>query len=66
MAAGLGMTPEEWEDLKSQVNDSFWVMRVIGAGPRAAQSPFLKYSGKVIRRSQAITTVFHAVLTGVF
>ena len=31
MAAGLGMTPEEWEELKSQVSDSFWVMRIIGA-----------------------------------
>lgn len=30
MAVGLGMTPEECEDLKSQVNDSFWVMRIIG------------------------------------
>ena len=27
---GLGMTDAEWEDLKSQVDDSFWVMRVIG------------------------------------
>lgn len=30
MAAGLGMTPEEWEDLKGNVDDSFWVMRIIG------------------------------------
>lgn len=30
MAVGLGMSPEEWEHLKSQVDDSFWVMRVIG------------------------------------
>lgn len=30
MAAGLGMTPEEWVELKSQVDDSFWVMRIIG------------------------------------
>ena len=27
---GLGMTDAEWEDLKSQVDDSFWVMRMIG------------------------------------
>lgn len=33
MAAGLGMTPEEWEDLRSQVSDSFWVMRIIGYPP---------------------------------
>jgi hypothetical protein len=24
------MTPEEWEGLKAQVDDSFWVMRIIG------------------------------------
>lgn len=30
MSVGLGMTTEEWEDLKSQVDNSFWVMRVIG------------------------------------
>ncbi len=30
MATGLGMTDPEWEDLKSQVDDSFWVMRIIG------------------------------------
>lgn len=30
MAAGLGCTPEEWADLKSKIDDSFWVMRIIG------------------------------------
>jgi len=30
MAAGLGMTSEEWKELRSNVDDSFWVMRVIG------------------------------------
>lgn len=30
MANGLGMTPEEWEGLRAQVDRSFWVMRVIG------------------------------------
>ncbi|KAH7928396.1 Clavaminate synthase-like protein [Leucogyrophana mollusca] len=33
MAVGLGMTTEEWEDLRSQVDDSFWVMRIIGYPP---------------------------------
>ncbi|KAI0699114.1 Clavaminate synthase-like protein [Cytidiella melzeri] len=33
MADGLGMTKDEWEELKSQVDDSFWVMRVIGYPP---------------------------------
>ncbi|OCH91861.1 Clavaminate synthase-like protein, partial [Obba rivulosa] len=33
MASGLGMTPEEWNELREQVDDSFWVMRVIGYPP---------------------------------
>lgn len=33
MATGLGMSHEEWEELKSKVDDSFWVMRVIGYPP---------------------------------
>ncbi|GJJ15759.1 hypothetical protein Clacol_010037 [Clathrus columnatus] len=33
MAEGLGLTTEEWESLRSQVDDSFWVMRVIGYPP---------------------------------
>ena len=31
MAAGLGMTSEEWEELKGNVDDSFWVLRIIGS-----------------------------------
>jgi hypothetical protein len=30
MATGLGMSDAEWEDLKDKVDDSFWVMRIIG------------------------------------
>lgn len=30
MAVGLGLTREEWATLRGQVDDSFWVMRVIG------------------------------------
>lgn len=30
MARGLGMTTDEWLDLRSKVDDSFWVMRIIG------------------------------------
>ena len=26
----MGMSKGEWEELKSKVDDSFWVMRVIG------------------------------------
>ncbi|CDO71441.1 hypothetical protein BN946_scf184909.g35 [Trametes cinnabarina] len=33
MATGLGLTPEEWHELRSKVDDSFWVMRVIGYPP---------------------------------
>ncbi|KAI9058326.1 Clavaminate synthase-like protein [Trametes sanguinea] len=33
MAIGLGLTPEEWGELRSKVDDSFWVMRVIGYPP---------------------------------
>ncbi|KIJ54939.1 hypothetical protein M422DRAFT_58225 [Sphaerobolus stellatus SS14] len=33
MAIGIGATPEEWEQLRAQVDDSFWVMRVIGYPP---------------------------------
>ncbi|KIJ64438.1 hypothetical protein HYDPIDRAFT_90521 [Hydnomerulius pinastri MD-312] len=33
MAYGLGMTAEEWNELRSQVDDSFWVMRIIGYPP---------------------------------
>ncbi|KAJ9104390.1 hypothetical protein QFC20_004526 [Naganishia adeliensis] len=31
MADGLGMNAAEWEELRSMVEDSFWVTRVIGA-----------------------------------
>jgi hypothetical protein len=30
MADGLGMSHDEWQELRNQVDDSFWVMRVIG------------------------------------
>ncbi|KAG8925775.1 hypothetical protein FRC01_009727 [Tulasnella sp. 417] len=33
MAIGLGMTPQEWEELKGCVDHSFWVMRIIGYPP---------------------------------
>lgn len=31
MAAGLGVTSEEWEELKGSIDNSFWVLRVIGS-----------------------------------
>ncbi|KAA1470004.1 Clavaminate synthase-like protein [Dentipellis sp. KUC8613] len=33
MSVGLGMSPEEWKELRAQVGDSFWVMRIIGYPP---------------------------------
>ncbi|KAJ6508798.1 Clavaminate synthase-like protein [Mycena sanguinolenta] len=33
MALGLGMTLDEWKELRAQVDDSFWVMRAIGYPP---------------------------------
>lgn len=30
MARGLGMTAGEWLDLRGKVDESFWVMRIIG------------------------------------
>ena len=30
MAVGLGVSSREWEELKRSVDDSFWVLRVIG------------------------------------
>ncbi|KAI8978694.1 Clavaminate synthase-like protein [Trametes punicea] len=33
MATGLGLTSDEWAELRSKVDDSFWVMRVIGYPP---------------------------------
>lgn len=36
MASGLGMHAEEWNELRAQVDDSFWVMRIIGSFPNLA------------------------------
>lgn len=33
MSVGLGMTREEWKKLRAQVDESFWVMRIIGYPP---------------------------------
>lgn len=30
MADGFGMNDDEWKQLSSMVEDTFWVMRVIG------------------------------------
>lgn len=33
MADGLGLADDDWKELRAQVDDSFWVMRVIGYPP---------------------------------
>jgi len=33
MAVGLGVTPEEWEELRGNIDESFWVLRIIGYPP---------------------------------
>ncbi|KAG9092369.1 hypothetical protein FRC07_011681, partial [Ceratobasidium sp. 392] len=38
MAYGLGMTEEEWADLRGKIDDSFWVMRVIGYPPLPSEA----------------------------
>lgn len=39
MAVGLGLTAEEWLDLRSKVDDSFWVLRVIGTSVSSSGWP---------------------------
>ena len=45
MADGLGMSPEEWQELRKQVDDSFWVMRVIGT-PFVERPQLGRYSAR--------------------
>jgi hypothetical protein len=42
MAVGLGVTPGEWERLRAQVDDSFWVLRIIGASNPTTFNNFTK------------------------
>jgi len=35
MAVGLGMDGDEWQELRSKMDNSFWVMRIIGYPPLA-------------------------------
>ncbi|OJT15278.1 hypothetical protein TRAPUB_8200 [Trametes pubescens] len=41
MATGLGLTPDEWAELRTKVDDSFWVMRAIALQVFLAQPGFL-------------------------
>lgn len=62
MAMGLGMTQDEWLELRSQVDDSFWVMRVIGEICFCSiyDSSFTDWSLKGIHRYQIITRAYPA------
>lgn len=39
MACGLGMDAVEWHELRAQVDDSFWIMRIIGSFPTTSEYP---------------------------
>lgn len=45
MAVGLGLSEEERQNLLNQVNDSFWVMRVIGKSCRRIRTPLSNNPG---------------------
>jgi hypothetical protein len=66
MAAGLGMTSEEWKELRSKVDDSFWVMRVIGNMffiPRWVDLSM--WNGQDTLHCRTMTTVSHVVRTSI-
>jgi hypothetical protein len=62
MATGLGMTDAEWEDLKDKVDDSFWVMRIIGLSA-ALFYPRSSPGAQGIRHSLTIMMDFLVALT---
>ena len=66
MAIGLGMTPEEWLDLKGKVDDSFWVMRIIGESSLFLEMLVEAHSLQGIPLYRMITTVSRAVPTSRF
>jgi hypothetical protein len=66
MADGLGMSPEEWQELRSQVDDSFWVMRVIGRSIRRSWSWVVFDVMQAIHLYQMITTASPVAPTGEF
>lgn len=45
MAHGLGMSEEEWHELRAQVDGSFWVMRIIGPFPTMSEYLNLRVVG---------------------
>lgn len=49
---GLGMTDAEWEGLKAQVDDSFWVLRIIGLLALRHYAPLPNLEGRISASSQ--------------
>ena len=43
MADGLGCTPAEKEDWRGMIDDSFWVMRMIGESPTTQDMMLSEY-----------------------
>lgn len=58
------MTPEEWNDLKGKVDDSFWVMRIIGTLRTLHLLSQTESSSQATRRCQMTTTAFRVGHTG--
>jgi hypothetical protein len=63
MATGLGMSDAEWEDLKDNVDDSFWVMRIIGLSTALFYPQQFLLGGQDIRLSLTIMMDFLVALT---
>ncbi|KAF9220945.1 Clavaminate synthase-like protein [Gyrodon lividus] len=66
MAHGLGMNAEQWNELRAQVDDSFWVMRVIGYPPLPDDHDGFSCGAhkyriiQVLRRDYGCLTLLHA------
>lgn len=60
------MTKEEWKELRSQVDDSFWVMRVIGESSDTLSSDSFSPSfAQVTLHFRTTTTASHVVPIGI-
>ena len=66
MAEGLGMTNEEWKELRSQVDNSFWVMRVIGESRYTLSSGYIQFMlfVQATLHFRTTTTASHVVRIG--
>ena len=66
MAVGLGLSEEEQDDLLKQVDDSFWVMRVIGELSPRSEPRCPSELLQAIPHFPTIMTVFPAEHTSEF